>query len=145
MAAGLPTEGTNAGKPNAGSVARQDSPTCSLTENLGEVRERVKAAGWEACVVINSERVVLGILRKKELAGDPERRVEKAMRSGPSTYRPYIPIGDMAEVLVDRDLPNVPITTSDGRLVGLLRREDALHAFHESHAHDHGDSTALAG
>jgi CBS domain-containing protein len=145
MAAGLPTEGTNAGKPKAGSVARPDSPTCDLSESVGIVRRRVRAAGWDTCVVVNSERVVLGILRAKELAGDPERRVEQAMRPGPSTYRPHVPISDMAQVLVDRDLPNAPITTSDGKLVGLLRREDALHAWHESHIHSHEDSTAMAG
>lgn len=144
MSAGLPTEGANAGKPNAGSVARKDPPTCSPNETVGDVSRRVKAAGWDTCVVVNSERVVLGILRGKELAGDPGRPVDKAMRSGPSTFRPYIPIGDMAELLVDRDLPNAPITTSDGRLVGLLKREDALHALHESHL-EHEERTAIAG
>jgi predicted transcriptional regulator len=144
MAAGLPTEGTDAGKPRAGSVARRESPTCGLDENLGDVRRRVRAAGWDTCVVVNSERVVFGILRAKELAKDPGWQVERAMRRGPSTYRPDIPIEEMAQVLVDRDLANAPITTSDGRLVGLLKREDALRAFHESHVHSHEEPTALA-
>jgi hypothetical protein len=35
MAAGLPTEGTNAQRPRAGEVARKDVPTCGLKENVG--------------------------------------------------------------------------------------------------------------
>jgi len=71
MAAGLPTEGTNAQHPRAGEVARKDVPTAQLDERLGDVRERVQAVGWDAAVVINSERVVLGLLRSKELEKDP--------------------------------------------------------------------------
>jgi hypothetical protein len=36
--------------------------------------------------------------------------------------------------MVGHDLPSSPITSSDGRLIGLLRREDAVHAAHELHA-----------
>ncbi len=136
MAAGLPTEGTSAQLPRAGDVARRDAPTCRLDERLGEVAARVAAAGWDACVVVNDESVVLGLLRAKELRGDPGQRIEQAMRPGPSTFRPYVSIEEMAARMTTHDLPNVPITTSDGRLVGLLLREDAQRAAHELHAHE---------
>jgi predicted transcriptional regulator len=100
----------------------------------------VRAAGWDACVVVNQERVVLGLLRAKELDGDPASRIEAAMRPGPSTFRPHVPIAEMAHHLVDHDVDNAPITTSDGRLVGLLRRADALRAAHELHQAE-GDAT----
>ena len=133
LAAGGPIEGSGAAQPRAGSVARADVPTCGLDERLGEVRERVKAAGWDACVVVNTERVVLGLLRAGELDGDPGSRIEQVMRPGPSTFRPHVPIAEMAHYLVDHDVENAPITTSDGRLVGLLLRADALHAAHQAH------------
>jgi CBS domain-containing protein len=136
LAAGGPIEGTGAAQPRAAGVARADVPTCGLDERLGAVRERVKAAGWDACVVVNSERVVLGLLRAEELDGDPGSRIEQAMRPGPSTFRPHVPIAELAHFLVDHDVPNAPITTSDGRLVGLLRRDDALHAAHQAHQAD---------
>jgi len=126
MAAGLPTEGTNARHPRAGDVARKDVPTAQLDERLGDVRERVRAKGWEAVVVINSERVVLGLLRSKELEKDPDLRMEQAMRPGPSTFRPYVSIKEMAENMTKHMLESSPITTSDGRLVGLLLQKDAL-------------------
>jgi CBS domain-containing protein len=125
MAAGLPTEGTNADRPRAGDVARTEVPTCRLEERLGEVRERVRAAGWDACVVVNDSRVVFGLLRSEELGGDPALHVEEAMRPGPSTFRPYVSIEEVARFLSEHDIRNSPITTSDGRLVGLLRRVDA--------------------
>jgi CBS domain-containing protein len=139
LAAGGPIEGTGAAQPRAAGVARRDVPTCGLDERLGEVRERVKAAGWDACVVVNTERVVLGLLRAEELDGDPGSRIEQAMRPGPSTFRPHVPIAELAHFLVDHDVPNAPITTSDGRLVGLLLRDDALHAAHQAHQAHHAE------
>ncbi len=128
LAAGLPTEGTNTGRPRAVDVARRDVPTCHLDERLGEVRDRVKAAGWDACVVVNAERVVLGLLRARELDRDPALRIEQAMRPGPSTFRPYVAIEKLVKVMTDHGRENLPITTSDGRLVGLVKRADAEQA-----------------
>jgi Mg/Co/Ni transporter MgtE len=131
MAAGLPTEGSNARRPRAGTVARSDSPTCRLDETVGPVAERVRAAGWKACVVVNGERVVLGLLRENELGGDPNQRIEQAMRPGPSTFRPFVLVEELAHYMAEHDLPNAPITTSDGRLVGLITLEDAARVVHE--------------
>jgi Mg/Co/Ni transporter MgtE len=124
----MPSEGTNAEYPRAGDVARSDVPTCRMDERLGDVGERVGSAGWDACVVVNDESVVMGLLRSKELDGDPELPIERAMRPGPSTFRPHVPIQEMADFMTRHDLVNAPITTSDGRLVGLLVREDAQKA-----------------
>jgi Mg/Co/Ni transporter MgtE len=126
MAAGLRTEGTNATRPRAGEVSRKDVPTAGLAERLGDVHERVGAAGWDAVVVINNERVVFGLLRSKELDKDPELKMEQAMRPGPSTFRPYVAIKEMAEYMTKHMLESSPITTSDGRLVGLLLQSDAV-------------------
>ncbi len=60
-------------------------PTCGLQEGIGEVRRRVSAAGWEACVVVNDERVVLGLLRAGELAKGTDEPVEQT--SGDGTVR----------------------------------------------------------
>jgi Mg/Co/Ni transporter MgtE len=120
----LPSEGTNAQRPRAASVARTDVPTCALDERLGNVRDRVRAAGWDACAV-NPQRVVLGLLRATELAAEPDLRIEDAMRPGPSTFRPFASVEEAARFMVEHDLENSPVTTSDGRLVGLLLRQDA--------------------
>jgi Mg/Co/Ni transporter MgtE len=126
MAAGLRTEGTNAARPRAGEASRKDVPTAFMAERLGEVRERVRAAGWDAVVVINEERVVFGLLRSQELEKDPDLTIEQAMRPAPSTFRPYVAIKEMADHMTEHELDSSPITTSDGRLVGLLLQKDAV-------------------
>ncbi len=136
LAAGLPTEGTNASSPRAGDVARRDVPKCGPDERIGDVRRRVADQGWDACVVVNEEGVVFGLLRSEELAKGSDEPVEAVMRPSPSTFRPHVPIGEMAHYMTHHDLPSSPITTSDGRLVGLLRVEDAARVAHEQHAHE---------
>jgi CBS domain-containing protein len=121
-------------------VARKDVPTCSLDDRIGDVRERVQAGGWDACVVVNDERIVLGLLRQKELESGTDERVETVMRPGPSTFRPHVGIEAMAQHMIDHDVANAPITTSDGRLVGLLLRVDAAKAalnLREQHEREH--------
>jgi predicted transcriptional regulator len=124
MGAGLPTEGTNTERPRLLDVVRRDVPTCSLGERLRDVRNRVIAAGWDACVVVSQDRVVLGLLRAKELQADPRLLVERAMRPGPSTYRPFVSVAEMRHTMIERNLENSPVTTSDGKLVGLVRKQD---------------------
>ena len=124
MGAGLPTEGTNTQHPRLADVVRRDVPVCSPGERLGEVRDRAVAAGWDACVVVSRGRVVLGLLRAGELQGDPDLLVERVMRPGPSTYRPFVSVAEMRRIMIDRNLESSPVTTSDGRLVGLVRKQD---------------------
>jgi CBS domain-containing protein len=124
MGAGLPTEGTNGERPRLVDVIRRDVPTCGVGDRLGDVRDRVAAAGWEACVVVGDARVVLGLLRAKELQGEPNLPVERAMRPGPSTFRPFVSVEEMRRTMIDRNLMSSPVTTADGRLVGLVLRVD---------------------
>src|SRR5947207_14274517 len=91
-AAGLPTEGTAAGKPQAIHAARKDAATCRPDETLGDVRERVASSGLDLCVVTNEQGVVFGMLRADRLAQGDDVRAEEAMRPGPSTFRPNVPL-----------------------------------------------------
>jgi predicted transcriptional regulator len=139
LAAGLPIEGTLASIPRAGDVARKDAPTCRMDERLGVVKQRVRGAGWEACVVTNEQRVVMGLLRSKELDRDEDLTIDRAMRPGPSTFRRHVLITEMADYMGRHGLESSPITTADGRLVGILLREDAERVAHELHqaTHEH--------
>jgi hypothetical protein len=127
FAAGLPREGKLASLPVAGDVTRRDVPTCSLTDRLVEVRGRVQSAGWDACVVVNEARIVLGLLHAAALAGEPDARAEQVMDPAPSTFRIDVPLADLVEHMRHRRLKHTWITTSDGVLVGALPRADAEH------------------
>ena len=125
FADGLPKEGKLAGVPTIGEVARRDVPTCSPAARVGMVQETVRKRGWDRCVVVNKERVVLGLLRERELASDSEATVEEVMRNGPATFRPNEPVEKLAKRMRERGSNAVLVTTSDGRLVGLLYLADA--------------------
>ena len=119
-----PREGTAADEIWIGDVADSAVPTCRPEERIAEVRERAK--GWDTCVVVNSERVVLGLLRKKELDGDPEASAEQVMRPGPSTFRPNMTLRDLLQSMRDHDIQtNSLVTTLDGQLLGVVSRADA--------------------
>jgi CBS domain-containing protein len=124
MSAGLPTEGTNAQRPRLADVARRDVPTCSLGERIGDVRARAAASMSAACVVVSEERVVLGLLRAAQLQADPGLLVEQVMRPGPSTFRPFVSVAEMRRTMTEHDLESSPVTTSDGKLVGLVTKKD---------------------
>lgn len=103
-------------------------------------------AGWDACVVVNDERIVFGLLREEQLTGTGNEPVDTVMLAGPSTFRPHVPIAEMAHYLIDHDLGSSPITTSDGRLVGLLTVDDAARvALEDAHEHEHEHDHDTAG
>ncbi|MFQ5948417.1 MAG: CBS domain-containing protein [Acidimicrobiia bacterium] len=124
LASGLPIEGTLANIPRVGDVARPDPPTCRLTDRIGEVRARVRDAGWDLCVVTTDDGIVLGRLRGEALESDPETPVEVVMEPGPSTQRPDMRLAPLAQRLRQRNVDNVVVTTVDGKLVGVVFRED---------------------
>ena len=121
---GLPHEGTNVPERTALDIAHRDVPTCTLDEDLAAVRDRVRSAGWDTCIVVNEERVVLGRLGRKALASDSNESVEEAMIPGPSTIRPSIGTDALLERMHARQLTSYPVTTPDGRLLGLTLRSD---------------------
>ncbi|MCA1668119.1 MAG: CBS domain-containing protein [Thermomicrobia bacterium] len=124
VANGLPTEGEASGKPRAGTIAKRDVPTCSLTDTVGAVRARIEGTGWDVCVVVNGERVALGLLGEKVSPADAQTPVETVMESGPSTWRLSGSLADIEKYMDRHGVTAVIITGSDGRLYGAVRRED---------------------
>jgi CBS domain-containing protein len=121
---GLPHEGGNVPERTAGDVAHRDVPTCTLDDDLSQVRERVRVAGWDTCIVVNEERIVLGRLARKVIAADGGESVGQAMMPGPSTVRPSIGTDALLERIRARNVSSFLVTTPDGRLVGLVLRSD---------------------
>jgi CBS domain-containing protein len=124
LAMGLPTEGPDAATPRAGDEADRDTPTCSLLERLGDVRERLRAAGETSCIVVNQQRVIVGRLRGESLDGDAEQTVEAVMEAGPTTVRPSEPLDALVTRMQKRRTGSIVVSTATGVLVGVLRRED---------------------
>jgi Mg/Co/Ni transporter MgtE len=102
---------------------RADAPTCSPGERLQEVRRRL--GDWDTCFVLDADGVLLGRLGRTALRSDDDVSAEEAMSDGPSTIRPSARLDWSIERMEKNELSNLPVTTSDGRFLGLLTREDA--------------------
>ena len=124
LAAGLPTEGPAAERPRIGALAHKDVPTCRLDARVGDVSEQVLASGWTTCVVVNETGIVFGRLFESDLRGEPTARIEEVMHPGPSTFRPHVAASEMLAYMRKHGLRTALVTTSIGRLVGLIFRED---------------------
>jgi rhodanese-related sulfurtransferase len=122
-AAGLPTEGRDAGMPRTGTVARRDVATARTDETVGHVADRVGPYRTEAVVVVDDDGVVLGVLPGGVL-GERDLEVGDLLEEAPATVRADEPLHDLAAQMRKRELNTVLVTDPDGRLLGLARRED---------------------
>ena len=121
-------EGRTAGRRRAIQIARKDIPTCRADERLGDIRDRVQAAGHDQCVVVNDDGVVLGRLRGKSWENDANATVEDVMQLGPATIRPDPFLQELIERLQRRKIGSILVTSygshEGGRLLGVLFRQD---------------------
>lgn len=125
IAGGFPIEGKRANVPRAIDAVRRDVPTCRLSDRVGEVRERVRESGHRVCVVTNEEGIVFGRLRRRDLEAPDNSRVEEVMEAGPTTTRADDPLEGLVERLRNAGVRSILVTAPEGRLVGVLYREDA--------------------
>jgi Mg/Co/Ni transporter MgtE len=123
LARGLPTEGSDADRPRVGPLARDDVVTCRLDEQVGQVWDRVQASPYRFALVVAGERTVMGRLRRAALEAEPTALAEAVMEPGPSTVRPDTAVADLRERLDRRELKTATVTTPEGDLIGVVRRE----------------------
>jgi Mg/Co/Ni transporter MgtE len=120
-----------------GPIARTDVPTCGPRETIGAVRDLLHGSEWDTCMVVNEQRIVLGRLHADDIDGaHADARAEDVMRPGPVTYRPDFQADQLLDVMEQRELLTAPVTTSEGKLIGLVRREDLSRALSRP-AHRH--------
>ena len=75
---------------------------------------------WELCVVVDNQRVVLGVVALENPDVGQDTSVELVMQPDPVTFRPHVPVGTVPEY-VKTQRRRALVTTSDGVLIGLLR------------------------
>ena len=111
-----------------GAHLRTDVPTCRLEDRLPELSRRLDESGWETCFVVNDESVLLGQIGRGAIRGRQDLSAEETMTPGPSTIRPSARLDAVAERMQRQGLTTLPVTTPDGRLVGLIARGDVEQA-----------------
>ncbi|HEY0343130.1 MAG TPA: CBS domain-containing protein [Solirubrobacteraceae bacterium] len=124
FARGLPREGDNAAEPRAVDFALRDVVTCHLHDPISAVRDRVEGSPHGFALVVSDGGVLLGRLRKAELAVNPDATAESVMESGPSTVRADTPPARLRERLEQSSLTIAIVTDPEGRLLGVVRRAD---------------------
>jgi Mg/Co/Ni transporter MgtE len=123
LARRLPTEGVKADVARVGSLARMDVATSALDTPVGEVRERIEASPYGFALVVTSDGTLLGRVRGSTLGDDASATAESVMIPGPSTVRPDLEPDELRERLEKRDLRTAIVSTPEGRLLGVVRRE----------------------
>lgn len=130
LAHGLPKAGKRAGDKRILDLTHNDAPTVQINDSLEIAAERMEESGWDSCVVVNDDRVVLGLLRKDDTEAGGS--IEDRMENGPSTFRPSGSIESALEYMDRHDVPSVVVSDSFGHLFGLIPRDAAEQAENES-------------
>src|SRR6266487_1339393 len=110
--------------PTAGTRLRTDVITAAPHERIADIRGRVQSSRYRFALVVAADRTLLGRLRHAALNGDPDLTAAQAMENGPSTIRPHTPLDDIGTLLRDKNLTTSLVTDPEGRLLGLLHRDD---------------------
>jgi CBS domain-containing protein len=124
LAHGLPTAGTSSGHPTAGSLVRGDVVRCRLDDPIESVAPSIQSSDYGFALVLGDGGVVLGRVRRSAVEERDRRSVEAVMEPGPSTIRPHVPADEAGQQMADHDLKTLLVTTPEGSLLGVLRRED---------------------
>jgi CBS domain-containing protein len=93
------------------------------------------AAGTPASAGISFAAVQWNLRSQQEVLDTaPELTVEQVMDPGPTTIRPHISLAEITEYLQQRNSDRILVTTAEGRLMGVLYREDAERLLSEATA-----------
>jgi CBS domain-containing protein len=125
LAHGLPTEGEQADAPRATDLVRDDVVTARLDEPVGAVGQRVAGSAYGFAFVVAADGTLLGRLRKAALESYPSTPAQEVMEPGPSTVRADSRLEGLLERMRGHDLQAMVVTTPEGRLLGVVRRDDA--------------------
>ncbi|HEX2063966.1 MAG TPA: CBS domain-containing protein [Acidimicrobiales bacterium] len=93
-----------------------DVPTSGPDDDAGDVVRSLREAGASESIVVNAERVVLGLVDVSRFEDEePSGPVADVMELSPTTIRPSVSMSELAEGKSRRAL----VTSSDGRLLGV--------------------------
>jgi CBS domain-containing protein len=115
LAAGLPTVRGQPPERRALEQADRDPPTCAPDTPVGRLE-----LDSGSRLVVDEHGVVLGRVRP----GDhpPTATAEDVMEPGPATVRASEPLDPLLDRMRERSVPEMVVTTPEGRLLGVIRR-----------------------
>jgi rhodanese-related sulfurtransferase len=120
IAMGMSTEGSFA-EPTIKQRIRE-VPICGLGESLDAVKAKL-FDDWQISVVVDSARIVLGLLDLPSLANS-QGPIEELMEPAPLTLRPSVSINEALARFEKSHLVFALVTKSNGELMGAVRKID---------------------
>jgi CBS domain-containing protein len=112
-------------------TSRPELLTVDLHDSLAVAAHRMEQAQVGALAVVAGERLV-GIITERDMVRaiaretDPAGVSVAAYSSGPQTAGVQEPSRQVAQPMPDLGIRNLPVTTSDGRLIGMVSMRDLL-------------------
>jgi CBS domain-containing protein len=122
LARGLPREGQDVTQRRAIDVLAADVVTCALGDRADDVADRIAASRYGYALVVSEGGVLLGRVRGSALGR--EATIDAAIEPGLSTIRADAALESLAERMTAKDIASLPVTTPDGELLGVVRRDD---------------------
>jgi Mg/Co/Ni transporter MgtE len=123
FAAGLPREGSAASRDTIGDRVHADVPTASPGEAAYGLAERL--GDRDVGVVVNDDRVVLGVVTAPMLAAADGQPIAHVMKEAPVTHRPDTSTDEVVDWLGKQDMQTyVVVTDPEGHLLGAAHRND---------------------
>jgi len=121
IAMGMPTE-HRGNRLRIEQVVRKDAPVCAVQDRVAAVRAKLPQ-GWNFCVVLNADRIVLGLADFTN-ESEPGELVEEMMRPAPLTFRPGRTVEEACQFLKSKNISMALVTTSIGQFIGVLLRDE---------------------
>jgi CBS domain-containing protein len=82
----------------------------------------VASSPYGFALVVACDGTLVGRLGAEVLADDPAVPAERVMEAGPTTVRPDRRLEELVTAMRKKDLTVLPVTTPEGRLLGVLPR-----------------------
>ncbi|OIJ14595.1 magnesium transporter [Anaerobacillus arseniciselenatis] len=135
----------------AGSLMTTEFVTVKPTETVSKIMEQLRREGENAetiyyLYVTNEIGTLNGVISLRELITAPlEESVETLMKEQLITVSPFADQEEVSKVIRDYDLLAVPVTTSDGKIIGIVTVDDIIDVLEEETTEDLGDFAAVKG
>lgn len=122
LAMGIPSEGSRQAIDRVGARIRP-AVTCPPDRGVGELPE---PGPGQVVVVVDADDVVVGAIQGARRAGTSMASITAidVMDPGPATVRPGMTVDELAASMRRSGETHVIVTTLDGRLLGVVTRED---------------------
>lgn len=103
-------------------MPEREAGVCGPDEHVADVRRRIERAGAQECVIVNSARVVEGLVAAEAWQKNGATAIEEIMDPAPLTARPDVAAQTAGERMRRQKSDTALVTTPDGKLIGTLRR-----------------------